>query len=154
LKKAKPFFDIFLFSDVSINYLTDPVVLSGTDSEDCITCSCVCDIDLDGKNEILLGTFGKICFICRMPVGNYQSNSVNGLTCVGEMFPICRALTLSASAYGVLACDLTNDGLDEIIIATTKGLHIYQLELNEVVKLVENRLEKTKNENENLANVQ
>lgn len=54
-------------------------------------------------------------------------------------------MPLSASAYGILSCDLTNDGLDEIIIATTKGLHIYQLELNEVVKLIENRFEKDKN---------
>jgi hypothetical protein len=144
----------FSSSNVSNNYLTKPVVLAGTDSEDCITCSCICDIDLDGKNEILLGTFGKTCFICRIPIDNYQSNIVNGLLFIAETFPVCRVLSLSASAYGILACDLTNDGLDEIIIATTKGLHIYQLELNEVVKLIENRLEKNKNENENLTNVQ
>ena len=119
----------------------DPIVLSGTDSQDCITSSCICDIDLDGKNEILLGTFGKSCFICRMPLDNYKSNTKVGLSFVGETFPVCQVLSLAASAFGVLAFDLTNDGLDEIIIATTKGLHIYQLELNEVVKLIRNRLE-------------
>jgi hypothetical protein len=144
----------FSSSNIPNNYLTDPVVLTGTDAEDCITSSCICDIDLDGKNEILLGTFGKICFVCRIPIDNYQSNSFNGLSFIAETFPVCRVLSLSASAYGILACDLTNDGIDEIIIATTKGLHIYQLELNEVVKLVERRLEKNKNENENSTNVQ
>ena len=137
-----------------MNGISDPVVISGTEAEDCITCSCVCDIDLDGKNEILLGTFGKMCFICRIPIDNHQATYVNGLTFIGEIFPVCRVLPLSASAFGILACDLTNDGLDEIIIATTKGLHIYQLELNEVVKLVETRLNRNKNENENSLNEQ
>ena len=137
---------------MTINDLTDPVVLSGSDSQDCITSSCICDIDLDGKNEILLGTFGKACFICRVPIDNYKSNTIDGLSFVAETFPVCRVLSLSASAYGILAFDFTNDGLDEIIIATTKGLHIYQLELNEVIKLIENRLEKKTNENENVSN--
>lgn len=148
------FIKIFLLRNVLANNLSDPVVLTGTDAEDCITCSCVCDIDLDGKNEILLGTFGKMCFICRIPIDNHQTSYVNGLTFIGEIFPVCRVLTLSASAFGILACDLTNDGLDEIIIATTKGLHIYQLELSEVMKLVENRLNTNKNENENSSNEQ
>lgn len=138
--------------NVSINGLTDPVVLSGTDTQDCITSSCICDIDLDGKNEILLGTFGKACFICRVPIENYKLNTYDGLTFVGEMFPVCRVLSLAASAFGLLALDFTNDGLDEIIIATTKGLHIYQLELNEVVKLIESRLEKKKPKDENVLN--
>ncbi|CAF4517106.1 unnamed protein product [Rotaria sp. Silwood1] len=137
--------------NVSVNGLIDPIVLSGTDSQDCITSSCICDIDLDGKNEILLGTFGKACFICRVPIENYKLNTIDGLSFIAETFPVCRVLSLAASVYGVLAFDLTNDGLDEIIIATTKGLHIYQLELNEVVKLIENRLEKKNNENESLS---
>lgn len=137
-----------------MNGLSDPVVILGTDAEDCITCSCICDIDLDGKNEILLGTFGKMCFICRIPIDNQPTTHINGLTFIGEIFPVCRVLTLSASAFGILACDLTNDGLDEIIIATTKGLHIYQLELNEVVKLVETRLNTNKTENEKTSNEQ
>jgi hypothetical protein len=141
-----------LYRNVSINDLTDPVVIFGTDSEDCLTSSCICDIDLDGKNEILLGTFGKSCFICRIPIDNYKLNSSNGLLFPGETFPVCRVLSLSASAYGISSCDLTNDGLDEILIATTKGLHIYQLELNEVAKLIEKRLEKKKNDNENSSN--
>jgi hypothetical protein len=141
-----------LYRNVSIKDLTDPVVIFGTDSEDCLTSSCICDIDLDGKNEILLGTFGKSCFICRIPIDNYKLNSSNGLLFPGETFPVCRVLSLSASAYGISSCDLTNDGLDEILIATTKGLHIYQLELNEVAKLIEKRLEKKKNDNENSSN--
>ncbi|CAF1299192.1 unnamed protein product [Rotaria sordida] len=141
-----------VYKNVSINGLTDPVVLSGTDSQDCITSSCICDIDLDGKNEILLGTFGKACFICRIPIDNYKLNTTDGLSFIAETFPVCRVFPLAASAYGILALDFTNDGLDEIIIATTKGLHIYQLELNEVVKLIENRLEKKNNENESLSN--
>ena len=130
---------------MSSNHLTDPVVLTGTDSQDCLTSSAIVDIDLDGKNEILLGTFGKVCYICRMPLDNYNPKHVNGLSFVGETFPICRVLPLSASAFSIRAFDLTNDGLDEIIIATTKGLHVYQLELSEVITLLEARSKANKN---------
>lgn len=142
------FFKNSFLRSVAINNLIDPIVLSGTDSQDCITSSCVCDIDLDGKNEILLGTFGKACFICRAPLGNYKLNTSDGLSFIAETFPVCRVFQLAASAYGILALDFTNDGLDEIVIASTKGLHIYQLDANEVVKLIENRLEKKTNENQ------
>lgn len=126
------------------NNLTDPIVLSGTDGQDCLTCCSIGDVDLDGKNEILLGTFGKACFICRVPLETFQSAPIDGLTFAAESFPVCRVLPLSASAFGVIVTDWTNDGLNEIIVATTKGLHIYQLELSEVVKLVEERLKKKK----------
>jgi KICSTOR complex protein kaptin len=125
--------------------LSNPVVLFGTDSQDCLTCSSICDIDLDGKNELLLGTFGKVCFICRIPIDNYKSNQIDGLAFPTEVFPVCLALPLSASAFGITAVDLTHDGLEEIILATTKGLHIYQLELHEVAKLIDIRL-REKNE--------
>lgn len=84
-----------------------------------------------------------MCFICRVPIGNNQQTKNTGLEFIGEMFPVCQVLPLSASAYGLDSCDLTHDQMEEILLATTKGLHIYQLDLNEVVKLIENRLEKT-----------
>ena len=96
-------FEPFFYRNITLNIFTDPVVLSGTETQDCITSSCVCDIDLDGKNEVLLGTFGKYCFICRVPIDNRKTDPVEGLTFVGETFPVCRALSLAAPANAILA---------------------------------------------------
>ena len=35
-------------------------VLNQSDQFDSVTCSCVADIDFDGNNEIILGTYGQV----------------------------------------------------------------------------------------------
>lgn len=150
-KKTKRIIREFCCRNILEKDLTDPIVLWGTDAQDCVTSSCICDIDLDGKNEILLGTFGKICYICRIPIDNYSQTKSQGLQFISEMFPVCEVLSISASAYGLTSYDLTHDQLDEVLLATTKGLHIYQLDLNEVEKLIKNRVE---NALENVTNGQ
>ena len=35
--------------------------LPQSDHYDSVTCSLIADIDLDGENEILLGTYGQVC---------------------------------------------------------------------------------------------
>lgn len=47
------------YSDVLKNGLDCPVVLQDSDFFDVILCSLVSDIDFDGNNEILLGTYGQ-----------------------------------------------------------------------------------------------
>ena len=35
-------------------------VLADSDISDVVTCSCVCDINMDGRNELVLGTYGQV----------------------------------------------------------------------------------------------
>jgi len=35
-------------------------ILNQSDQFDSVTCSCVADIDFDGRNEIVLGTYGQV----------------------------------------------------------------------------------------------
>ena len=37
------------------------VVLPSSQSHDSVLCSAVADVNWDGTNEILLGTYGKVC---------------------------------------------------------------------------------------------
>lgn len=37
--------------------------LPDSDKFDCVTCGHISDIDMDGKNEILLGTYGQVSFL-------------------------------------------------------------------------------------------
>ena len=39
---------------------SDPTVLPDSDRFDCVQCATIVDIDFDGYNEILLGTYGQV----------------------------------------------------------------------------------------------
>lgn len=42
---------------------TNMVTLPESDDFDCVTCTCIADVDWDGNNEILLGTYGQVRFV-------------------------------------------------------------------------------------------
>ena len=43
------------------NGLSHQSILAGSASADSVLCSCVADVDFDGQNELLLGTYGQVC---------------------------------------------------------------------------------------------
>ena len=58
-------------SGVETKGLSTPVLLPQSDSHDSILCSHVADIDFDGRNEIILGTYGQTLLV-------YQGGQSNG----------------------------------------------------------------------------
>ena len=44
---------------------TNMVTLPESDEFDCVTCTCIADVDWDGNNEILLGTYGQVMFVLK-----------------------------------------------------------------------------------------
>ena len=44
---------------------TNMVTLPESDEFDCVTCTCIADVDWDGNNEILLGTYGQVRFVLK-----------------------------------------------------------------------------------------
>ena len=44
---------------------TNMVTLPESDDFDCVTCTCIADVDWDGNNEILLGTYGQVRFVLK-----------------------------------------------------------------------------------------
>jgi len=49
-----------VYNSVDKKGLTNPSHLPLSDHFDTVLCSCVMDADLDGKNELLIGTYGQI----------------------------------------------------------------------------------------------
>lgn len=39
---------------------SDPLLLPESDSFDCVLCSLMTDVDFDGENEVVLGTYGQV----------------------------------------------------------------------------------------------
>ena len=46
--------------DILENGLDEMNILNRSDQYDSVTCSCIADIDFDGHNEIILGTYGQV----------------------------------------------------------------------------------------------
>ena len=49
-----------LISDIMKNGLKEQLLLEKSYDYDSVLCGCVADVDFDGQNEILLGTFGQV----------------------------------------------------------------------------------------------
>ncbi|XP_003700670.1 KICSTOR complex protein kaptin [Megachile rotundata] len=100
-----------VFMDILNNGMDEDIILNGSETSDCILCSCTADINMDGRNEILLGTYGHevliFCFV----------NSTWEL--------IIRKL-FDAPVHSICYMDITNDGMKELIVLTQRGVHILQ----------------------------
>ena len=44
------------------------VTLPESDDFDCVTCTCIADVDWDGSNEILLGTYGQVSLVVHVDI--------------------------------------------------------------------------------------
>ncbi|XP_001372829.2 KICSTOR complex protein kaptin [Monodelphis domestica] len=119
--------------------LRDQLLLPGSDQFDSVLCGLVTDVDLDGKPEILLGTYGQE-LLC------YKAQEARGLDSGlpgAEADASFRLLWHRSFASPLLAMehvDLTGDGLRELAVVSLKGLHILQHSLTQASHLLLTRL--------------
>jgi len=124
-------------------------LLPNSDGFDCVQCSCIADVDMDGMNELILGTYGQELLVYKYDKG--QPTSQGNLSQVdpkspsnqqqGEFYLVWQR----SFAYPVLAInylDITGDGMRELVVLSTKGLHILQHNLEDVANLLTERLER------------
>ncbi|XP_055944850.1 KICSTOR complex protein kaptin-like isoform X3 [Argiope bruennichi] len=89
---------------------------------DCVMCSLIADIDMDGKNEVLLGTYGQQLLVYKWKIESGKTGSYELYH--KQMFPH----PLLALSY----MDIIGDGVKELLVLTTNGLHILQHDLTQV----------------------
>lgn len=89
------------------------VILNGSELSDCILCCCVADINMDGNNEILLGTYGQEVLIFAL---------MNDTT-----WELTARKLFNAPVHSITYMDITNDGIKELIVFTQRGVHILQV---------------------------
>lgn len=92
-------------------------LLPFSNSYDVVTCVCLADIDMDGHHEIMLGTYGQQLLIYKW---NSQSQDGKG------SFVLLHEQAFPNPILCLTYIDITGDGLRELLILSTKGLHIFQ----------------------------
>ena len=100
-----------VFMDILNNGMEDDIRLNGSETSDCILCSCIADIDMDGQNEILLGTYGQEVLI---------------FSFVNSTWELVIRKLFDAPVHSICYMDITNDGIKELIVLTQRGVHILQ----------------------------
>ncbi|GLV39591.1 hypothetical protein CBL_08343 [Carabus blaptoides fortunei] len=115
-----------VFLNILENGFSEVQVLEGSNYFNVTTCACIADIDLDGENEILIGSYGKemLAYKYLKPDG-WQLEGIKSF-----------ANPLYAMSY----VDVTGDGLRELIVLTLRGVHVIQHEPDDVLEKLESKL--------------
>ncbi|XP_014614178.1 PREDICTED: kaptin-like isoform X1 [Polistes canadensis] len=100
-----------VFMDILHCGMEKDMILNSSDLSDCILCTCVADINMDGQNEILLGTYGQEVLIFALS---------------GDTWELSVRKLFDAPVHSITYMDITNDGMKELIVLTQRGVHILQ----------------------------
>ncbi|CAG8481604.1 219_t:CDS:10 [Racocetra persica] len=107
---------IYWFNLNCYNALNRPVYLKECSQYDSVLCSNIMDVDWDGKNEILVGTYGRELLVYKQDIDKH-----NVLT-----FKLIWQRSFSHPIYQIANLDLNQDSIEELTVATQHGIHILQ----------------------------
>ncbi|XP_025280282.1 KICSTOR complex protein kaptin isoform X2 [Canis lupus familiaris] len=123
-----------VYRDLLSRGLEDQLLLPGSDQFDSVLCGLVTDIDLDGRPEVLVATYGQelLCYKYFGPE--------SGLPEAERGFRLLWQRGFSSPLLAMAHVDLTGDGLQELAVVSLKGVHILQHSLVQASELVLTRL--------------
>ncbi|RWS16480.1 kaptin-like protein [Dinothrombium tinctorium] len=116
-----------VFRDVKNTHLNNMYKLPESKRVDCSVTGCVGDLDLDGMNEIAIGTFGHELISYKFDKGENK-------------YKLMWIQMFSRPLQSLAYIDITGDGLKELLVLTNKGLHVLQHNLNESHLLLRKRI--------------
>ncbi|TRY57329.1 hypothetical protein DNTS_024927, partial [Danionella cerebrum] len=120
-----------VYRDVEHNGLSRQLCLADSDQCDAVLCALVVDLDFDGHQELLLGTYGQDLLCYKF----FHLNEASEGT-----FQMLWRRSFKSPLLSLIYLDLTGDGLKELAVLTVKGLHILQHSLKTTADLVLHRL--------------
>ncbi|ETW07393.1 hypothetical protein H310_01918 [Aphanomyces invadans] len=126
-----------------------PHVLPESDYYDSILCCLSADIDMDGIPELLLGTFSNALIAYESKPDSRNATNPSP----GTRYPLHDGGGADASAaswrvvakdkwdffffgpvYAIVCQDMNGDGVDELIIASTDGIHVLEPDCDQVLE--------------------
>lgn len=122
----------FVYRDLLDRGLDQHAMLPRSDDFDSVVCGCVADIDMDGVNEVILGTYGQEVLVYKLEC----------LSAGRESYMLLWHQMVSHPILSIEYMDLTGDGVCELLVLSTKGLHILQHDLRETTSICIERMEK------------
>ena len=108
--------------------LAQSSLLPGSDLHDIVTSLCVADVEMRGRQSLILGTYGQqiLCY----DAGEDGSSE----------WRLAWARSMSAPVLGVRCEDVTGDGVRERVVVTSRGVQVLQPQLDTVKMVTIERL--------------
>lgn len=101
--------------------------------EENVLCLNIFDINCDGYNEILVGTYGKSMYMFRIA----DQKSCND-------FVLYDKIKFPGPVYSIQCIDINGDGVAECLVASLFSLHVLQANLKEITQTLCSLLQKLK----------
>ncbi|CDS14020.1 hypothetical protein LRAMOSA06191 [Lichtheimia ramosa] len=102
-----------VYRSIENNGLSKSRVLPQSGNYDSVMCSHAMDVDWDGEREIMIGTYGRQVLIYKQVAGTQEYN-------------VLWRRQFAYPIYRISHLDLNRDGLDELIVSTMYGVHVFQ----------------------------
>ena len=112
-----------VYTNVCDKGFEQSVVLGGSEKHDVITCGLVCDLHMDQKPSILVGTYGQELICYRPPFDAFDIDTEGSNSCWSPAWHRSFSHPILAVDY----TDVTGDGVKELILLTTRGVQILQV---------------------------
>ncbi|KDR12519.1 KICSTOR complex protein kaptin-like isoform X2 [Zootermopsis nevadensis] len=110
--------------------LSDCFTLPDSDHYDAVLCSTIADVDMDGKHEILLGTYGQEILTYK-----YQECCTDK----SGTWSLVSQRSFANPIHSILYLDVTGDGVKEFVILTLRGVHVMQHDPKDVSEVFNRR---------------
>jgi len=119
-----------IYSNVCSCGFQDMVVLPKSDHFDSVTCSAIADLDLDGDNEIILGTYGQELLVYK----SYRSSMENDH--VFSHFDLRWTKSFAKPLLAIQTVDLNRNGLQELTVVCLNGVHVLQYDVGKAAEKI------------------
>lgn len=121
-----------VFEDVSKCGLESSYQLCDSKRLDCAVTSAIGDVNIDGYNELLIGTHGRELMV-------YQYNPRTKRYCLEDISELNHPI------YAISVLDLTGDALKEVTVLLANGILVLQASIRSVLGLCKRRVEAVTN---------
>lgn len=129
--------NVLLVSSTESSIIFEDVLTTGLDVRyelpesrrlDCAVTSAIGDINLDGQNEVLIGTHG-----CELLTYQYDTKK--------KRYFLAKLYEMNHPLFAISILDLTGDALKDVIILLASGVLIMQAAVAEVIEICKQRVE-------------
>lgn len=97
-----------------------PVLLEQSSNFDCVTCCDIADVNRDGKNNIIIGTYGHTILVYPFDIPGPPSANELPSSSIHPMW----SKRMCCPVVSIKFLDINSDGLKEMVIVSAKGVHI------------------------------
>lgn len=100
-----------------------PVLLEQSSNFDCVTCCDIADVNRDGRNNIIIGTYGHQILVYPFDIPGPPSTNEVCPCCPSSVYPMWSK-SVCCPVISIKFLDINCDGLKEMVVVSAKGVHI------------------------------